>query len=144
MKNYVSHISWPYVNHHMRVRRKFTGFFLLTWFLCSFIVSIITIRHVQLLEKQDESQNIPCCNIPVCNLDLRTSGPIATTQLKMPAIPPANNVRLMLSWLRLKTKYQNHIKGQPSVKIHLTTAISYWMGDILYTHFYNKEYRELV
>ena len=43
-------------------------------------------------------------NPPVCNLDLSTSGAIATPQLNTPAIPPANKVLVTLSSLRLKVK----------------------------------------
>ena len=38
--------------------------------------------------------------VPVWSLDLRTSGGMATIQLKIPAMPPAKMVLPMLSWLR--------------------------------------------
>ena len=57
-------------------------------------------------------------NLPVCKRDFKTSGGIATSQLKIPAVPPANRVRHKLRSERLKNingecfayVYQSHNK----------------------------------
>ena len=51
--------------------------------------------------------------VPVCSLDFRTSGGIATIQLKIPAMPPANNVRPTLRSLRLDHRHRSHQTQQP-------------------------------
>lgn len=71
---------------------------------------------------------------PVWSRDFSTSGGIATSQLKTPAIPPANSVRRALKSFRLKQKSHTSVSLYDFLKICIFWLLTMQLSSTLHHH----------